>query len=64
MTLTFTCPKCGWPMFCVSTASIPPTFWYQCNCGYKSKLIKESMDMEYAPLPMEYREDGEADDND
>ena len=59
MTLTFTCPKCGWPMFCVSTASIPPTFWYQCNCGYKSKLIKESM--EYAPLPMEYREDGEVD---
>lgn len=57
MTFNYTCPKCGWPMFCVSTASIPPIIRYECNCGYKSKPISEPMTS--APLPMEYREENE-----
>ena len=44
-------------MFCVSTASIPPIILYECNCGYHSKPIKESIVC--APLPMEYREEKE-----
>lgn len=51
-----TCPECGWPMVCVSTASIPPTLFYECfSCGYKSKLVREPIVQ--IPLPMEYRRD-------
>lgn len=36
--MQYLCPKCGMPMMCVSTASIPPIIRYQCLfCGYKSK---------------------------
>lgn len=55
--MTYTCPKCGSPMICVSTASIPAHISYYCNCGYKSKTVTEPI--ESVPLPKELREEGE-----
>lgn len=53
--VTYTCPKCGMPMICVQTASIPPYTRYQCSCGYTSKVIREPV--EQVPLPKEWREE-------
>ena len=55
--MTYTCPKCGWPMYCVSTASIPAYIYYACNCGYRSKTIREPLHQ--MPLPEEWQEDEE-----
>ena len=55
--MTYSCPKCGMPMQCISTASIPPIIRYECRCGYRSKPIKE--DMWKITLPKEYREEEE-----
>lgn len=52
--MTYSCPKCGMPMQCISTASIPPIIRYECVCGYRSKIIKEKMWK--MTLPEEYRE--------
>ena len=51
--MMYTCPKCGMPMYCVSTASIPAYVSYQCNCGYGSKTIREPILQ--MPLPKELR---------
>lgn len=54
--MTYLCPKCGQPMVCVSTASIPPIVSYQCfGCGYSSKPKKHTE--YYAPLPVWLRSD-------
>lgn len=56
--MTYTCPKCGSPMICVSTASIPAYTRYQCcACDYASKVISESICQ--MPLPEEWREEEE-----
>lgn len=52
--LQYLCPKCNTPMICVSTVSIPPIESYQCfSCGYKSKVIVQSMNA--VVLPEELR---------
>lgn len=53
--MTYSCPKCGMPMQCISTASIPPIIYYQCLCGYRSKMIREPVLQ--MTLPKEYREE-------
>lgn len=60
--MTYSCPKCGTPMICVSTASIPAYIYYYCNCGYQSKTIREPIML--MPLPEEYRKEGEKDEID
>ena len=56
--MTYLCPKCSMPMFCVSTASIPPITRYECpGCGYSSKPMREYPD--YVTLPKWLQEDDE-----
>ena len=48
--MEYRCPKCGWRMVCISTASIPPITRYEClSCGYRSK---ETKDLSYIVLPI------------
>lgn len=58
MIATYTCPKCGLPMICVSTASIPAYIYYYCNCGYRSKTMKETLVQ--MSLPREFQEEDNA----
>ena len=53
--MTYTCPRCGLPMICVQTASIPPYTRYLCSCGYTSKEIRGAVYQ--MPLPKEWREE-------
>jgi hypothetical protein len=56
--MQYLCPKCGWFMNCISTASIPAITYYQCfSCGYKSKGEKEQP--LYMTLPKELWSDNE-----
>jgi hypothetical protein len=56
--MNYSCPKCGRPLYCVSTASIPPHISYHCLCGFASKTIREPFNL--IPLPIEWypEEDG------
>ena len=56
--MQYLCPKCGWFMNRISTASIPAITYYQCfSCGYKSKHEKEKS--LYVTLPKELQSDNE-----
>ena len=40
--MQYLCPKCGYFMNCISTASIPAITYYKCfSCGYTSKFENE-----------------------
>lgn len=61
--MSYTCPKCGMPMQCISTASIPPIIRYECfGCGYASKPVRETP--YYAELPKELWQEGNDDEED
>lgn len=48
--MSYACPRCGATMICLSTASIPPIFSYQCHsCGYLSKPVREPELLEVLP---------------
>ena len=49
--MTFTCPKCGMGMYCVSTETEPGYVTYKCACGYKSKPVLHPVFV--MPLPVE-----------
>lgn len=50
--MQYLCPKCGYFMVNMSTASIPAITYYKCfSCGYESKYEKEHQ--LYMTLPKE-----------
>ena len=56
--MQYLCPRCGWFMNNMSTASIPAITYYKCfSCGYESKGEKEKL--LYITLPKELWSDNE-----
>lgn len=48
--MIYKCPKCERHMVCISTASLPPRYFYRClSCGFESKVISGSQEIMTLP---------------